>query len=81
MLASPPRLPADAAPRLKTIAHGLLERGDKGDNPSQVRATVIPNTEQGTIMGELMRNVEKETIVCTDSSTSYANTDTILIED
>lgn len=57
----------------KTIAHGLLERGDKGDNPSQVRATVIPNTEQGTIMGELMRNVEKETVVCTDSSTSYAN--------
>lgn len=56
----------------KTIAHGLLERGDK-DNASEVRATVIPNVEQVTIMGELARNVEKDTVVCTDSSTSYAN--------
>jgi transposase-like protein len=57
----------------KTIVHGVLERGDKGDNPSQIRATVIPSTEQVVLMGELLRNVERETIVCTDSSTSYAN--------
>lgn len=56
----------------KAIVHGILERGSE-DGPSQVRAQVIPNTEQGTLMGELMRNVEKETVVCTDSSTSYAN--------
>ena len=57
----------------KTIVHGVLERGDKGDNPSQVRAKVVPNTEQVTLMGELLRNVERETVVCTDASTSYAN--------
>lgn len=56
----------------KTITHGILERGSE-DGPSQVRATVVPNTEQVTLMGELHRNVEKETIVCTDSSSSYAN--------
>lgn len=56
----------------KTIVHGVLERGT-GDDPSQVRAKVIPNTEQVTLMGELLRNVERETVVCTDSSTSYAN--------
>lgn len=56
----------------KTIAHGLLQRGTE-DNPSQVRATVIPNVEQVTLMGELARNVERDTFVCTDASTSYAN--------
>jgi transposase-like protein len=58
----------------KTIVHGVLERGDKSkENPSQVRAKVIPNTEQVTLMGELLRNVERNAIVCTDSSESYAN--------
>lgn len=56
----------------KTPVHGLLERGNE-DDPSQVRASVIPNVEQVTIMGELIRHVERETVVCTDASTSYAN--------
>jgi transposase-like protein len=51
----------------KVIVHGLLERGH------EVRATVIPNTEQETLMRELLANVERETVVCTDSSLSYAN--------
>ena len=57
----------------KTAVHGVLQRGDKKDNPSQVKATVIPNVEQVTLMGELLRNVERDTFVCTDESTSYAN--------
>lgn len=56
----------------KTIVHGLLERGKDGE-PSQARAVVVPNTEQVTIMGELLRNVERDTVVCTDASTSYSN--------
>jgi transposase-like protein len=56
----------------KTIVHGLLERGTE-DDPSQVRAQVIPNCEQVTLMGELLRHVERDTVVCTDSSESYAN--------
>ena len=56
----------------KTIVHGMLERGT-GDDPSQVKACVIPNTEQPTIMGRLLDNVEKETVLCTDSSSSYTN--------
>lgn len=56
----------------KTIVHGLLERGT-GDDPSHVQATVIPNVEQVTLMSELLRRVERDTFVCTDSSTSYAN--------
>lgn len=56
----------------KTPVHGLLQRGDE-DNPSQVLAKVVPNTEQVTLMGELMRHVERDTVVCTDESQSYAN--------
>ena len=56
----------------KTPVHGLLERGN-ADDPSQVNATVIPNVEQVTLMAELLRHVERETVVCTDSSESYAN--------
>lgn len=56
----------------KTIVHGLLERGSD-DEPSQVRAAVIPNTEQVTIMSRILRNVEADSIVCTDSALSYTN--------
>jgi transposase-like protein len=56
----------------KVIVHGLLERGT-GDDKSQVQATVIPNTEQETIMREVLDNVDKTAVVCTDSSTSYSN--------
>lgn len=57
----------------KTIVHGLLERGDvESDKPSHVQAKVIPNLEHVTLMGELLRHVERNTVVCTDSSESYA---------
>jgi len=56
----------------KVIVQGLLERGNK-DDVSQVKATVVPNVEQITLMGELMRHVEPNTFVCTVSSLSYAN--------
>jgi transposase-like protein len=51
----------------KTIVHGLLERG------GEVRAAVIPNTEEATILNRILPNVDRTAIVCTDSSTSYAN--------
>jgi transposase-like protein len=55
----------------KAIVHGLLERGT-GDDPSQVRATVVPNTEAETLVPEILRNVERDTFVCTDAHASYA---------
>jgi transposase-like protein len=51
----------------KTIVQGFLERG--GD----VIAAVIPNAEQVTIMGNLLRNVEPNTVLCTDSALAYGN--------
>jgi transposase-like protein len=56
----------------KTIVHGLLERGDD-DNPSQVTACVVPNAEQVTIMGRILRNVHPDAVICSDESLSYAN--------
>jgi len=56
----------------KSIVQGFLQR-NAPDSPSQVRANVIPNTEQLTIMSELLRHVEDGTIVCTDSALSYSN--------
>lgn len=55
----------------KAIVHGMLERGIDGE-PSQVRASVVPNTEAETLMPELAQNVERETVVCTDALASYA---------
>lgn len=57
----------------KAIVHGLLERGDKSASKlSHVRPTVVPNTEQETIIPEIARNVDPTAVVCTDASTSYA---------
>ena len=56
----------------KTIVHGVLQRSTE-DAPSQVRANVVPNTEQVTIMSELLRQVEKTSVVCSDAATAYAN--------
>ena len=53
----------------KTIVHGRQE-GQPQPGPRHGR---IPNTEQVTLMGELLRHVERNTVVCTDASTSYTN--------
>lgn len=57
----------------KAIVHGLLERGDKGsDKLSQVRASVVPNTEAETLMPIIAGNVDPHAVVCTDAASSYA---------
>lgn len=56
----------------KTIVHGLLERGNK-DDASQVCAAVIPTADQVTLMGRILRNVEKESVICTDSASACIN--------
>jgi hypothetical protein len=50
----------------KTIVHGLLERTSL-DDPSQVRCTVVPNTEATTLMPIVAQNVEEGTTVYTDA--------------
>ena len=50
----------------KAIVHGLLERGSD-DEPSQVHATVIPNTEAETITPRVAQNVERDAVICTDA--------------
>ena len=59
-------------PTGKAIVHGLLERGQGGES-SQVRASVVPNTEADTLLPEITRNVERGAKVYTDASTSYAD--------
>jgi transposase-like protein len=54
----------------KTIVHGLLERTCL-DDPSQVRCTVVPNTEASTLMPIVAQNVEEGTTVYTDALSSY----------
>lgn len=54
----------------KTVVHGLLERGTE-ETVSQVRATVVPNTEADTLLPEILQHVEPDTIVCTDALASY----------
>ncbi len=53
----------------KVPVHGLLQRGDK-DEPSQVRATVVTDTEAATLIPQIALNVEKGATVCTDSHAS-----------
>jgi transposase-like protein len=56
----------------KAIVHGLLERGNAEEGTvSQVRATVVPNTEAETLVPEIVRNVEPGTPVFTDAASSY----------
>jgi transposase-like protein len=54
----------------KAIVHGILERGID-DKPSQVRATVVPDTEAETLIPEILQNVDPLAIVCTDATASY----------
>lgn len=57
----------------KSIVHGLLERGDKSaDKLSQVKASVVPNTEAETLREELLRSVERTAVVHTDAAASYS---------
>ncbi len=51
----------------KTIVHGVIERD------GNVIANVVPNAEQVTIMAELLRHVEPNSVVCTDAALSYSN--------
>ncbi len=55
----------------KAVVHGLLERG-KGDEPSQVRATVVPSTEASALVPVIAANVEREATIMTDAHTAYA---------
>lgn len=57
----------------KSIVHGLLERNStKKAQDSEVRASVIPDTEAGTILPIIRRESDPNTIICSDASTSYA---------
>jgi transposase-like protein len=51
----------------KAIVHGLLERG------GEVRASVVRNTTESTLVPEIVRNVDSTAVVCTDAAASYAN--------
>lgn len=62
----------------KAIVFGLLERGHKADKEngiarkiSQVRATVVPNTKEETLIDQIKENVEEGTEVFTDAHKSY----------
>jgi len=64
----------------KAIVHGLLERSTI-DDPSQVRATVVPNTEASTLLPEIARNVEDGTTVYTDAAQAYQGIGTRFVHD
>jgi transposase-like protein len=55
----------------KAIVYGLLQR-KVGEQPSQVRASVVPNTEAETLLPEVVRNVERGATVYTDAAASYS---------
>lgn len=54
----------------KTVVHGLLQRR-QGEQPSQARASVVPDTEAATLMPEIRRNVQPGATIYTDSHASY----------
>lgn len=56
----------------KAIVHGILERGDKKAQDSQVRCSVVPNTEAATLLPTIRANVDSNAVVCTDAAASYA---------
>ena len=55
----------------KAIVHGLLQRRGVAA-PSEVRAAVVPNTECGTLIPAVARNVTAGANVYTDAHASYA---------
>lgn len=54
----------------KAIVHGLLERGVNGE-PSQVRASVVLDTEAATLVPAVGANVEPGATVYTDAHAAY----------
>lgn len=56
----------------KAIVHGLLERGHDGE-PSQVRASVVLDTEAATLVPEVIANVDPGATVYTDAASAYCN--------
>ncbi len=56
----------------KAIVHGLLERGKDGE-PSQVRASVVFDTEAATLIPEVIRNVDPGATIYTDAHAAYRN--------
>ena len=54
----------------KAVVHGLLQR-KTADTDSQVRATVVPNTEAETLLPQVARGVERGATVYTDAHASY----------
>lgn len=56
----------------KVAVQGVLQRTE-GENVSQVRTYVVPNTEGGTLRPNVVRNVEFGARVYTDSATSYGD--------
>lgn len=64
----------------KAIVHGLLERTSL-DDPSQVIANVVPNTEASTLLPEIARNVEDGTTFYTDAAQAYQGIGTRFVHD
>lgn len=60
----------------KAIVHGVLERGEKGEQDSTVRCQVVPNTEVSTLLPIIAQAVDPSAVVCTDSHASYATLST-----
>lgn len=56
----------------KAPVHGVLQRGDS-ERPSVVRATVLDNERQESLLGEVRRNVRYGANVYTDSAESYGD--------
>lgn len=54
----------------KAIVQGLLER-TVGDNVSQFRGFVVPNTTEESLQVNVLRNVEPESHLYTDAAPSY----------
>ena len=54
----------------KAIVHGMLERSHDGQ-PSQVRASVVPDTEAQSLLPNVLANVEPGATVYTDAHAAY----------
>jgi transposase-like protein len=55
----------------KAIVHGLLERGDKKAKVSRVRAGVVPNVQQATLLPRINANLESGSHLYTDTAAAY----------
>jgi transposase-like protein len=55
----------------KAVVHGLLQR-KTAETPSQVKASVVPNTEADTLLPAIAQNVQAGATVYTDAHGSYS---------